>query len=87
MDCNKALDSSKIPKSTIKTITFGIRASVRERTFFFLAIRFFDLAPKKKPTKFQLEMTTSIDDLKKTMDTMAAQLVGIQNMASQFAGS
>jgi hypothetical protein len=86
MDCNKALDSSKIPKSTIKTITFGIRASVRERIFF-LVIRFFDLAPKKKPTKFQLEMTTSIDDLKKTMDTMAAQLVGIHNMASQFAGS
>jgi len=47
---------------------------------------FVDLAPKRKPTKFQLEMTTSIDDLKKTMETMATQLVGIQDMASQFAG-
>jgi hypothetical protein len=44
------------------------------------------LAPKKKLTKFQLEMSTSIDDSKTTMESMAKQLVGVQDMAKQFAG-
>ena len=37
----------------------------------------FALAPKKKPTKFQLDMATSIEDLKSTMETMAKQLAGV----------
>jgi len=42
------------------------------------------LAPKKKLTKFQTEMATSIDDLKTTMDMMAQQLAGVQDLAKQF---
>lgn len=38
--------------------------------FFFHRI-FSILAPKRKPTKFQLEMATSMDDLKATMESMA----------------
>jgi hypothetical protein len=41
---------------------------------------------KHKPTKFQLEMMTSIDDLKTTMEAMAKQLAGVQDMATQFTG-
>jgi hypothetical protein len=31
-------------------------------------------------------MATSIEDLQKTMNTMANQLAGVQDMAKQFAG-
>jgi hypothetical protein len=31
-------------------------------------------------------MTTSIDDLKTTMEAMTKQLAGVQDMATQFAG-
>jgi hypothetical protein len=31
-------------------------------------------------------MTTSIDDLKTTMEAMAKQLTGVQDMATQFTG-
>jgi hypothetical protein len=31
-------------------------------------------------------MTTSIDDLKTTMEAMAKQLAGVQDMATQFTG-
>jgi hypothetical protein len=67
-------------------VTFGIESLVDLRGIFFLAACRSDLAPKKKPTKFQLEMATSIDDLKMTMETMATQLAGVQDMVNQFAG-
>jgi hypothetical protein len=41
----------------------------------------FALAPKKKPTKFQTEIATSMEDLKSTMESMAKQLAGVQDMA------
>ena len=41
---------------------------------------------KRKPTKIQIEMAASIEDLKTAMDSMAQQLVGVQDMAKQFAG-
>ena len=44
------------------------------------------LAQKKKLTKFQAEMPTSMDDLKVSMEAMAAQFTGVSNMAKQFTG-
>jgi hypothetical protein len=52
---------------------------------FFLPQIIFALAPKKKPTKFQTEMATSMEDLKSTMESMAQQLAGVQDMAKQFS--
>ena len=67
-------------------VTFGIESLTDLRGKFFLAQIRFDLVPKKKPTKLQLEMATSIDDLKTTMETMATQLAGVQDVVKQFAG-
>jgi hypothetical protein len=62
------------------------RAFPIEGNFFSLARFYPDLAPKKKPTKFEQDMATSIDDLKTTMETMAKQLARVQDLAKQFAG-
>jgi hypothetical protein len=68
-------------------ITFWYRQPARfgGEFFSFDSIRV-TLALKKKPTKFQLEMSGSIKDLKTTMDSMAQQLVGVQDMEKQFDG-
>jgi hypothetical protein len=52
----------------------------------FFSLKPFILAPKKRITKFQAEMTTSIEDLKASMEAMTKQFAGLQDMAKQFAG-